>query len=427
MTTQLLSQPIANASASTIRLDVLGFVLSGLLVTAGLVYQTYTIAVTPAALENSRQFGFLFLAAELGVIFFALSRGLPLATVWKKLNPSLRVALGIFLATFWIGGATASAISPVANIMNASMVIHMLFALSVFHCVERPTLKCVNGMAKWLFVGMIIFAIITAVVFLTPPSNPREIDWAYAVPGFISVRLFGALCGASLCFLIYLRIINEKSHSISRWLFAAIILFSGMTVWSGTRAAVLSCTVTLSAMTLLYRFRPSLREVFQILLCISTGGALAVLFIPYDNSAFMLFAHGDLASTEAASSGRLSLWMATWDAFGTVPVFGAGPAATSWILPVNQASFVQPHNILLQFLISWGAIATFAALFLLGWATWRAHFIAAKHHIVLPYLAMLDCLLINSLFDGTFHFAQLVMVIMVCYGTILAAGKSSCT
>jgi exopolysaccharide production protein ExoQ len=88
------------------------------------------------------------------------------------------------------------------------------------------------------------------------------------------------------------------------------------------------------------------------------------------------------------------------------------------LIDVDPPRHVQPHNILLQFLMSWGGPATALALTMMAIVTLKAHIIATQHRIVLPFLMMLDCLLVMSLLDGMTHFAQHLMLIMIGYGAI---------
>jgi exopolysaccharide production protein ExoQ len=174
-----------------------------------------------------------------------------------------------------------------------------------------------------------------------------------------------------------------------------------------------------------YKVRPrKIQTVALIFGSVITAYLLATALIPYGDGAFMLIAPNDEATAEAVSGGRLSYWSAVWDAYRSVPFFGAGPFASFWMLEPPQPVHVQPHNIILQFLISWGIFATVAALLTLGFVTWKAHVIVYAERNGLPFLAMLDCLLAMSLVDGMTHFAQHFMLIMLCFGIIFSLTKT---
>ena len=255
------------------------------------------------------------------------------------------------------------------------------------------------------------------------PNN--EIVWQFIIPGFISVRLFGAFCGAIFSFLVVQKLLDEEAKRDRIRPYIWLTLCAAMVIWSGTRNAVLGAIIALLVMMMFYRLRPSgSKSVAALTLSLAIAFWLAISLIPFNDPAFMLIAPQDVASAENFSGGRASYWTAIWTAYGSVPLFGAGPFASFWILPEGAATHVQPHNIVLQFLLSWGLFATFAALATLAVATWRAHVIAFTHRKILPFLAMLDCLLVMSMFDGTFHFAQPLMLIMMSFGIIFSATKA---
>ena len=111
------------------------------------------------------------------------------------------------------------------------------------------------------------------------------------------------------------------------------------------------------------------------------------------------------------------------DAIAEYPLLGAGSAASSWALPSTSQQHVQPHNVVLQFLLSWGIFGTAAALFLIARATHKAYIIARSAPLAIPFMAMVCCLLVNALFDGAFYFARHVMLMMIGFGVIFAIGR----
>lgn len=422
-----IALPLAERPIKSLLFASIGLLISGLLIGCGFLFRTYTISMPSNSWEMARQLGLPFVYAELAVIFFAIRNGLKLKNIWLQVPSPARYAAALFLSTYWVGSVFFSEVKFAAVTHNIITAIHIIFGAAIYHYIAPATFVAVRQMAKWFAVGLLIFCFMTAAAFLNHPplsSMPQnQIIWQFAIPGFISVRLFGAFCGALFCFFIALLFVDEEQCEDSIWHYLWVTLSAGMMIWSGTRAAVLGAVISIGFIALAYKFRPKVKTLLATAASIVVATLLAVLLIPYGSTDFMLFAPGDVASSDAATGGRLSYWKATWDAYQTVPFFGAGPFATSWILPPDIFRHVQPHNVILQFLITWGLIGALPAFMLLGISLWHAYRIAFRNRVILPLLAMLNCLLVMSLFDGTLHFAQHFMLAMLCYGVIFASTK----
>lgn len=418
-----LQRPLqSSATPKVSTLAMLGVLISGLLLGCGLVFRTYMISMPTPGMEMARQFGLPFIVTELAVIFWARGQGFNLRSVWQSLPSYAQWLFGLFLGSFWIGSAFVSEVKILAILHNIFMLVHIVFACSVAHIAGRFAQVDLEKMAKMLVIGLVLFCVLTAYAliyhppFHTMPNN--EIVWQFAIPGFISLRLFGAFCGALFCFLLGTHFLAAEQKQLTYWHWFWITLSAGLMIWSGTRAAVLGSFATLLLVMVLYRIRPSWRVWLGIILSLAIAGTLAVMLVPYGDQTFLLYNSRDSASADSASGGRFGYWTLIWEAYLTVPIFGAGPFSVSYMLDAETTRHVQPHNIVLQFLISWGGPATMLALAIMAIVTLKAHIIAAQHRIVLPFLMMLDCLLVMSLLDGMTHFAQHLMLIMIGYGAI---------
>lgn len=402
-------------------LPALGLLVSGLLIVCGLVFRTYMITMATPLMEAARQLGVPFILAELGVIVWASRDGFSLVDFWKSLPAYGKWLTGIFLSSFWVGSVFVSELKNISILHNLFLLVHVAFACSVAHLVGRFSNNDLEKMAKVIIGGMAVFAIMTAYAFIFhPPLNfaPGTEIWQFAIPGFISVRLFGAFCGAIFCLMLGIFLLTEEQKGLTPWHWLWIILPAAMMIWTGTRAAVLGSVVALALAVIVYRVRPSWRVALGIVGALAIAAVIAISLLPYGDPVFYLYYPGDASSAAAASGGRLEYWPAVWHMYLKMPIFGAGPFATYYILDPALAVHVQPHNIVLQFLISWGGPATICALSIMAILTLKAHLIAWKHRIVLPFLMMLDCLLVMSLVDGIAHFAQHLMLIMIGYGAI---------
>jgi exopolysaccharide production protein ExoQ len=410
-------------------LSALGALVSGLLIFCGFVFSTYTISMPNTGMEQLRQLGLPFVLGELAFIFFAIRKGFQLESIWESCPSYVKWLVVLFLGTFGIGSAFFSQVALLSVIQNIFFLIHIVFACSIAQMIGRFGEDELTDMAKNVGIGLAIFCGMIAYAFIFHPpfsSMPdNKIIWQFAIPGFISVRLFGAFCGAIFCYFLGVLLLADEKQKIGGWHYAWITLAAGMSIWSGTRAAVVGSLVALMLVAIALRVVPKMTTALSIMGCLVVATVAAIALIPYGDPTFMLFATGDASSADNLSGGRFGYWMMIWEAYQQVPWFGAGPFASHFMLPAGEVRHVQPHNIVLQFLTSWGIFATIFALALLAIATWKAHKIGQHDRQVMPFLLMLDCLLVMSLFDGMTHFAQHLMLIMICFGVVFSCGQSA--
>lgn len=198
----------------------------------------------------------------------------------------------------------------------------------------------------------------------------------------------------------------------------------GMTIWSGTRAAILAIVLTAVFLILVRRRMPDFRALGIIATLTGAAATTAWLLLPYNDPAFMLFASSDTAGAEQMSGGRLALWAATIDRWQLSPLLGWGSGSQFWEVYVGWPH-TQPHNAVLQFLISWGIVGAASALWLLGRAILKVHMIAGHNDAVQPILAILYTLLLMSLLEGMLHYPRFIMLIMVAFASIMAYNANS--
>lgn len=387
------------------------------------LFHTYDIAMDSMLLEILRQFNAPFLVAEAIVIFAAWRRGFRLAALWSLLDRKDRLALLVFFACFWVGATFTSQIAPFATMFNLTYALHFVFMGSVLHLTLTSPPQSIAPFAKVIAWALVVFAAAIFLKFLNPPVG-RAIDtirWQFAIPGMISVRLFGALLAPFVVLFVYLSLSDLRHRIGQNWPIVAAAFASGLLVWTGTRAGILSAAIVLCVAVVRYRMKV-LNKRFAVVLAACVGGALiGVALVPYGDLDFVLFVPGDAASANAVTSGRLGWWRDLLAAYSEFPAFGFGPGASSYILGSAFAPHIQPHNFVIEFLLNWGLMAAVAALFLLVRAHLAAHRAARQSADVVPYVLMADCLLVIGLFDGTFHFAQHLTLWAASIGIALAA------
>lgn len=409
----------------------LGAAFSALLIVIGFAFRTYDLALDSVRFENARQIGLPFLAIEIIFIFFAIGGGFDFGRALRALPRVAQAALAVFVGTFWVSSVFASPFPAFAVPLTIATAIHMIFALALVHLLAGSDKKDIEGFSSWMVWALAAFTLIIAWHIFSYPvaalGRPEDARWDLgAIPGFISLRMFGAYAGAVLA-LTAMNFMTRDANGSLCWIdYAALFLMAGLTVWSGTRAAVLGVAVALIVAAVVCRLRPTAGSVVRLIACMLAAGCVSQFFIPYGHPHFYLVMYGDFADARSLTSGRTDLWLSTLRGIADMPLFGAGAAGSALMVPESWTiKHVQPHNVVLQFFATWGLVGGLPALFLLGFATWKAHQAAMRYVILAPILAMLDCLLVVAVFDGTLYFAHHVMLVMSCYGIIFAVARDS--
>lgn len=393
---------------------------------SALLFHTYDISMTSLTLEIYRHFNAPFLVGEFVVVAIAGLTGFRLRAALAELDSIERAAILLFLATFWVGGVYRSQMPAFAAFFNLTYLIHIVFLAAVWFLIRRTDGAVLLTLAKIIAASLAAFAVLVVIKFSLPPRGvPVDtIRWQFAIPGMISVRLFGALL-APLVVLFCCAAIASWSHPRHKaWMLLASALASGLLAWSGTRAGVLAVVVAMAIYVFGFRNKLTRAPVIVTGLCCVGGALIGMACVPYGDPDFLLFNWGDVKSVDAMSSGRLEWWIELTKAYFADPFFGAGPGASSYVAGERFPPHVQPHNFILEFFLNWGAVAACAALFLLFRLVRAAHRIACEQALAIPFVLMADSLLVVGLFDGTLHFAQHVMLFAAALGIACGIGRS---
>ncbi|MFM9979181.1 MAG: O-antigen ligase family protein [Sphingomonadaceae bacterium] len=388
---------------------------------SALLYPTYRHLMEQPWVELTRLLELPFVAGEILVIHWALRRSMNTALMWRALPRDIRIGAAILLIGVFASSMAISANPVVSLTISLITVVHLLFALAVFHLVGQSAQSDVKPFLIGLGAGLVMLTVLTGWRFAVPPPVSelpgRIIEWSSALPGFISVRHFGSWSGAiAAAFAVGVLHATDRRPSL---LHAFYFLAAAMTIWSGTRAAILAIALSSVILVVARRRLPDVRKIAH--LAILTGAALltAWLLLPPGDPAFRLIAAGDAANTNQLTGGRLELWMATFAAWLKSPWLGWGSGSVFWEVDIGW-THTQPHNVLLQFLVSWGLIGAVGGFWLLGRAIVQAHRTAMAETSLQPLLAMLYTLLLMSLLEGMLHYPRFIMAIMAVFAIILA-------
>ncbi len=393
-------------------------------VVSGLVYPTYMHMMPNPVTEWTRLQELPFVLGEVFVIGWAMTRGMELRTYWNRIPRDCRIALGIFMVGLWGSTLFVSKVPATSLMISLSCVLHLLFAVSIFHLTEGSSKKVTDQLAVGLGCGLAALAAFTAWRFLLPPPAHLvpggEIEWFASLPGFINVRHFGSWTGA-IAAIFTAMMLQRRDEKAFNWQDIFFLLSIAMTIWSGTRAAILAIAIATAIQVVSTRHLPSLRVVGRLSMLTGIAACIAFLLIPYGDNSFYLFSMGDSFGTaDQISSGRAEMWAITYNKWLEAPWFGWGSGSTFWEAHFVGWRHTQPHNFVVQFLISWGIVGAAGAFWLLARAVVAAQRIALAQPQTLPLLTGLYALLLMACLEGMLHYPRFIMLIMLCLAVILS-------
>lgn len=389
---------------------------------SALVYPTYTHKVPGEIAEWSRLQELPFVLSEFFVICWAAVRGMELQTYWGKIPRDCRIAFAIFMVGLWGSTLFVSKVPITSLTISLSFVLHLLFAISIHHLSSFSRNAGGNQLVSGLGWGLVILAALTAWRFLLPPADylvpGGKIEWHASLPGFISVRHFGSWSGAIAAIFAAI-IMQRRDEKAFTWHDLFFLLSISMTIWSGTRAAVFAIAVSCTFLLVATRTVPKLSVVGRLSMLTGIAACIAFLLIPYGDPNFYLVSMSDGYGTpDQFSSGRTEMWIATYHKWLQAPWFGWGSGSTFWEVRALGWTHTQPHNFVLQFLVSWGIIGAAGAFWLLGRAVIEAQRCALDQPKVWPLLTGLYALLIMACLEGMLHYPRFIMLIMVLFAAI---------
>lgn len=414
---------------------LLAIILGFLPVLSGVVLRSYGHGIQPQWLESLRMMDFPDIFAEGLIIMWARRRGLDFGYYWRIFPRHIKIASAVFLSTFWVGAVFTSPVTSLSIIRSGYWIVHLGFGLAVYHLIKSLNYAQkidVKHFINWQVAGVTVLAVITALYFAhiaqLPTSYADQIKWAGAVPGFMSVRQFGILTGSVAALYA-----GYFCWTLSRGFNAtvAILIFTlliGLTIWSGTRAAVVGFSGAFLMIALATRTLPPATKIGVIILSAILGFWLSAPLLP-PSEAFGFFQVFDTATQtnlDEVSSGRLTIWHFVWKLFLDHWAFGWGEGSMTGLdITGMTVHHIQPHNAILQFLYSWGIFAASAMFVIIGSVMLSLHRKVAFNLSLAGPLMMADALLIMALFDGVLFFSRMIMPLVFCLALCFAIESKS--
>lgn len=413
---------------------ILALIIAFIPILGGLLFRKYGFVVSPDWFEGLRQIDFPDILVELLIIIWARDRGMDLRRLFRALDRPTCIALMLFLATFSIGAMIVAPVPQYSLLRALYWVIHIVFGFAVFHLLRDVTKRDVNRFSIILAVGLVAYIPIVGTHFALAPeastTGGQPVLWTSSVPGYRSVRELGFLAGYVLA--LWIGYTGWNSGKPLRWVLHFLITTALFTVlfWSGTRAAILGVAIaSVIAVGISRKFPPT----FQVLMLIGAAAAaipISNLLLPPDASFGLFRMSGFSGSADEISSGRVTLWTETWNLFLQQPFFGWGEGSIAWLSDfASQGFHKQPHNFILQCLMSFGVIAASAAFYLIGRILFVLHNAASRMPALIGLIMIIDTILITAMFDGALFFSRTIMAsalaIAFCFALIVNEKKST--
>tara|TARA_R110002073_G_scaffold176118_7_gene333779 strand:- start:545 stop:1840 length:1296 start_codon:yes stop_codon:yes gene_type:complete len=319
-------------------------------------------------------------------------------------------------------------------IVTIRFAIHFCFFIALGSFLVQHPSAAQRLLLSLLISGIIMLPLFWARLYLT--YDQPDFDWTWSLPGFTNVRHLDYFLGALVSLLGLLpltRLFQDSTRTLHVTLTLLLALCWGMIFWSGGRGSAVAAF--LSVTTLLLFFRPGgWRKIALYNLSILFIAAVISAFLPAPNGSYGILRFmtkiTETDSLDAFSAGRLAIWQQVYAVWLENFWFGIGAGQTKTIIPAASATFGQPHNIILQALMSWGVIgggAFLITLFAGFWTRLRQFQCLPEHrnsiHIVAYGLAL--TLAVNALVDGTLYYPLPIFLFIIGFACAIAPKASS--
>jgi O-antigen ligase len=270
---------------------------------------------------------------------------------------------------------------------------------------------------KWLYytiaasslyvIGHFVFDILST-------SNVDAMDFFTKPPLNSHIRHTGYQVAAATTFFFafFIRQLKLKSECVIN--FTIYTILWAFLFWLGGRGAAFSVLVSfaLVSVVLFYKNISVKSFLFISLVAISLGVIISELTaVMHWNGVLQAFQRSLVAENiNQLSTNRIKIWLTTWESVKRHFLFGLGPQG--YFFMPTRIFGVQPHNVLLQFLVEWGVVGTVLFMFLLikgFWVGFKRNILASSGYVDIYSLvagAVIVTLSVHALFDGTYYHPQ---------------------
>lgn len=349
-----------------------------------------------AAQRLTKSYALPVLAVELTIIAISLIEGYRLG----RPPPRIAILLSTLVLIAW--GTALAAPEPIPSLFHTLIwTIHLLFAISIANLTVKKKLDpaiLVDAIAAGFLIFLAAFA-----AFIFTHYEPGH-DWVHAIPVYNNIRWFGYYAAATTGLCAWGWLEGRQSH------LCIAVLALAAALWTGSRGAF---AAVLGAYLLTFALFPFARKgtgrFFGVLLLAMGLAAVATFAAPLGEFGPQRLIWGD-------DSGRIAVWRITIDGIAQRPWLGWGEAQFN--LLVRPQTLAQPHNIVLQVLMAWGAIGAALIASLTLWLASKIRRAADAQSA--PFLLGAMTIAAFSLIDGALYHVQSTATFAICIAILYA-------
>lgn len=261
----------------------------------------------------------------------------------------------------------------------------------------------------WLAVGFgaLVYFVVFATYILSNDIEPAK--WYGPFPGFHNIRHVAFLGFVAYGAGLHSFMTAPDLHPQNRVSVAALVpSIVGLVVvfWTGSRGPTLALLLlTISIFAIVSEKR---KAIAGFALMTGVPALLIVSLLPSPIPMFGLFSAFGIsdvnsATLDDASSGRLQIWLATFDRICERPLLGWGLGQYLKFNPLGEGTLAHPHNSILQLSFVAGVSGVLFSL-LIALPIMFSKFDFGKSPTKRFHLALLGTLIIYSLYDGIFFY-----------------------
>jgi len=269
-------------------------------------------------------------------------------------------------------------------------------------------------------------ALAMAPIFIAMDPGAYKPFWLH-VYGYSNVRVFGYFAAAVTVILSGLALGSLKKNLLPQAVahFAALSFAWSMLFWGGSRAGMVAVIASIVLCWIISWRKSWVQIPFTIGASIAGLGLSALYYTP-DNAFGAInrvqVTVNSMASGGAsqASSGRLEMWQWAWGKVLEHPFVGHGYLPMS-NLRTDAFNYYHTHNIVIEYMLSFGIIAGGLAL-LLGIGLWVRALLAARRidtPVATALMMIVTVLPIYAMFSATLFFPFHMVIFMLSLGSLI--------
>lgn len=345
--------------------------------------------------------------------------------------PALTPSTASWLFLGWLGAASVSVVlshhAVLSLVKHAEWLTHLLFGFTLWHFLRRDA-TALKGILLLIPLGFFLTGLFL-LTFWFSLNDPRAHNWFVGTPLFGHIRHFGYYALAGLIFSASPLLASGKGSPWPRRILAlaALSICWGFLFWTGGRAAIGAGCVGLA---LIVWFAGRGRRAWTAAICLAATGIglwLSTLFWvenPWVGLLHLVERTSEATSVNGVASGRLTIWAGALEPIeGVRWLVGLGPDAYRH-LPTKTFG-VQPHSMLVQFVLDWGVLGAMPFIALLGVLVGKALSNLRRERDPLRRAARVTALAlivgstVHSLVDGLYYHAQPLLFLCICFAIVL--------